>query len=228
MKINAVFQRKGTDIETEPCIVENVIELSESEYDYFSHNLLKNFDFIAENKDQMYYKDGVNHCLLVFGENHSDGILVRSEGSNYARYSAHIPNARQLWEMNNIKQEESIKDRFDSKIKDCYSEYEKQWMQLGIKELLDNAEEIATVQHMAYELPAYASDKEKEYLLKFKNPLEVVSDFWIENGYETLVIDDLQLVLNRIVYDKDAEADYEMEAETESESETETYTAMQI
>ena len=216
MKINAVFQRKGTDIETEPCIVENVIELSESEYDYFSHNLLKNFDFIAENKDQMYYKDGVNHCLLVFGENHSDGILVRSEGSNYARYSAHIPNARQLWEMNNIKQEESIKDRFDSKIKDCYREYEKQWMQLGIKELLDNAEEIATVQHMASELPAYASDKEKEYLLKFKNPLEVVSDFWIENGYETLVIDDLQLVLNRIVYDKDAEADYEME---ESDSE---------
>ena len=216
MKINAVFQRKGTDIETEPCIVENVIELSESEYDYFSHNLLKNFDFIAENKDQMYYKDGVNHCLLVFGENHSDGILVSSEGSNYARYSAHIPNARQLWEMNNIKQEESIKDRFDSKIKDCYREYEKQWMQLGIKELLDNAEEIATVQHMASELPAYASDKEKEYLLKFKNPLEVVSDFWIENGYETLVIDDLQLVLNRIVYDKDAEADYEME---ESDSE---------
>lgn len=228
MKINAVFQRKETDIETEPCIVENIIELSESEYDYFSHNLLKNFDFIAENKDQMYYKDGVNHCLLVLGENHSDGILVSSEGSNYARYSAHIPNARQLWEMNNIKQEESIKDRFDSKIKDCYREYEKQWMQLGIKELLDNAEEIATVQHMASELPAYASDKEKEYLLKFKNPLEVVSDFWIENGYETLVIDDLQLVFNRIVYDKDAEADYEMEAEAESESETETYTAMQI
>ena len=148
--------------------------------------------------------------------------------TNYARYSAHIPNARQLWKMNNIKQEESIKDRFDSKIKDCYREYEKQWMQLGIKELLDNAEEIATVQHMASELPAYASDKEKEYLLKFKNPLEVVSDFWIENGYETLVIDDLQLVLNRIVYDKDAEVDYEMEDEAESESETETYTAMQI
>ena len=228
MKINAVFQRKETDIETEPCIVENIIELSESEYDYFSHNLLKNFDFIAENKDQMYYKDGVNHCLLVFGENHSDGILVRSEGSNYARYSAHIPNARQLWEMNNIKQEESIKDRFDSKIKDCYSEYEKQWMQLGIKELLDNAEEIATVQHMASELPAYASDKEKEYLLKFKNPLEVVSDFWIsQNGYGTLFIDDLQLVLNRIVYDKDAEVDYEME-ESESEPEKEIQGVMQI
>lgn len=176
----------------------------------------------------MYCKDGVNHCLLVFGENHSDGILVRSEGSNYARYSAHIPNARQLWEMNNLKQEGSIKDRFDSKIIDCYSEYEKQWMQLGIKELLDNAEEIATVQHMASELPSYASDKEKEYLLKFKNPLEVVSDFWIsQNGYGTLVIDDLQLVLNRIVYDKDAEVDYEME-ESESEPEKEIQGVMQI
>lgn len=39
----------------------------------------------------------------MIGENHTDGILVSSEGSNYARYSAFIPNARELIR-NDIKQ----------------------------------------------------------------------------------------------------------------------------
>ena len=42
-------------------------------------------------------KNGVSHCLLVLGEGQDDGILVESEGSFYARYSAFVPNARQLW-----------------------------------------------------------------------------------------------------------------------------------
>ena len=39
-------------------------------------------------------RDGVSHCLLVLGEGEEDGILVESEGSLYARYSALLPNAR--------------------------------------------------------------------------------------------------------------------------------------
>lgn len=53
--------------------------------------------FIRENIDRMYQdEDGVNHCLLVLGEGCADGILVESEGSTYARYSAFVPNARRL------------------------------------------------------------------------------------------------------------------------------------
>lgn len=51
----------------------------------------------------MFYKDGEDYALLVLGGNQKDGILVSSEGSNYARYSAFIPNAREIVQ-NDIRQ----------------------------------------------------------------------------------------------------------------------------
>ena len=41
-------------------------------------------------------KSGVSHCLLVLGKGRDDGVLVESEGSAYARYSAFVPHARSL------------------------------------------------------------------------------------------------------------------------------------
>lgn len=43
----------------------------------------------------MYEKDGVWHCLLVAGEGMDEGVLVESEGSAYARYSAFVPFAQE-------------------------------------------------------------------------------------------------------------------------------------
>ena len=98
MKINVPFRRKDVEVETNPCVVEKTVELPADLFEHFSENLLNDYDFILENIDCMYQdKDGVNHCLLVLGEDQDDGILVESEGSAYARYSAFVPNARQLW-----------------------------------------------------------------------------------------------------------------------------------
>lgn len=98
MKINVPFRRKDTEIEISPCIVEKAVELPTELFKHFSENLLNDYDFILENIDCMYQdKDGMNHCLLILGEGQEDGILVESEGSAYARYSAFVPNARQLW-----------------------------------------------------------------------------------------------------------------------------------
>ncbi len=97
MKINVPLRRKDTDIETNQCVVEKTVELPAEQFDYFSENLLNDYDFILENTDCMYQEqNGINHCLLVLGEGRDDGILVESEGSAYARYSAFVPNARQL------------------------------------------------------------------------------------------------------------------------------------
>ena len=75
------------------------MELSAAQFDYFSKNLLSDYDFLLTNIDCMYQDgDGVSHCLLVLGEGRDDGIIVNSEGSAYARYSAFVPNARQLWQ----------------------------------------------------------------------------------------------------------------------------------
>lgn len=97
MKINVPFRRKDKEIETSPCVVGKTVELSADWFDHFSENLLNDYDFILENTDCMYEDtDGVSHCLLVLGKGRDDGILVESEGSAYARYSAFVPNARQL------------------------------------------------------------------------------------------------------------------------------------
>lgn len=105
------------------------------------------------------------------------------------------------------------KKQLREKLETCYAEYHRQWMQLPAAELIQKAEEIAAVQLMAKEAPNQVSAEQAEYLLQFKNPLEVVSDSWLsENGSDVSVIDEeLSHVLWRLVDTGDAEVIYETE-----------------
>ena len=90
----AVFNRKVDDFEPKSCVIEKVVALMSQDYDEFSQNMLADYDFIKDNIDLQYCdNNGVFHCLMVVGEDRKDGILVESEGSGYARYSAFLPNA---------------------------------------------------------------------------------------------------------------------------------------
>jgi hypothetical protein len=90
----AIFHRKVDDFEPKNCVIEKVILLSSHDYDTFSKNMLADYDFIKNHVDLQYCdNDVLFHCLLVVGEDRKDGILVESEGSSYARYSAFLPNA---------------------------------------------------------------------------------------------------------------------------------------
>jgi len=94
LETTANFRSKESEIEAQGCVIEKVIRLSVAEYDSFSRNLLRNQDFITENKDLMFYDENrQRHCLLVVGDNRRDGILVDSSGYDYARYTALLPNA---------------------------------------------------------------------------------------------------------------------------------------
>ena len=94
MQARAIFRRKEVCFEPSECEIEKVIHLSDSEFARFQQTLLDNYDFLRENADLMRVEDGVTHCLLVVGESFEDGILVNSEGSDYARYAAYFPNAK--------------------------------------------------------------------------------------------------------------------------------------
>jgi len=97
LKLNADFQYKDSTILAKKCVVEKTIPLSGKEFDVFSKNLLRDWDFIKENVGLMHFdENGVYHCLLVTGESREDGILVQSEGYNYARYSAHVPHVHSI------------------------------------------------------------------------------------------------------------------------------------
>lgn len=68
-------------------IVKTIL-LPEKEYYYFINNFLKDFSFIADNKNiaTMNHNDVVS-CLLITS-NKKDGILVYPSGYSYARYVA--------------------------------------------------------------------------------------------------------------------------------------------
>ena len=100
MLIQAVMQEGKPELETQNCKIERAVELPSDTFDSFCHRLLYDYEFIRANEDAMYREqNGVDHCLLVLGEGHRDGILVQSEGCGYARRLAYLPEARKLWEM---------------------------------------------------------------------------------------------------------------------------------
>lgn len=94
MNARAIFHRKEACFEPSECEIEKVIHLSDSEFARFQQTLLDNYDFLREHAELMRVEGGVTHCLLVVSESFEDGILVNSEGSDYARYAAYFPNAK--------------------------------------------------------------------------------------------------------------------------------------
>lgn len=95
LHLKAVFERKTNEFPVRDCVIENIVELPATEYARFRSNLIRDADFIAENKNRMYQDgNGIQHCLLVLGENSTEGVLVQSEGYDYARYASLLPGAR--------------------------------------------------------------------------------------------------------------------------------------
>ena len=96
MIIQAELRRKQSEYEGEACIVDKVIELPAQRFKEFSHALLADYDFIAENKNVIQYDADSRHCMLILDAYGTDGFLVDPQGYNYARYSAFVPNIRSL------------------------------------------------------------------------------------------------------------------------------------
>jgi len=97
LNLKADLHFKERTIRAKNCIVEKTIELSGEQFDLFSQGLLRDWDFIKENTHLMRFgRDGAYHCLLVIGEGRQDGILVQSEGYDYARYAGHVPHVHSI------------------------------------------------------------------------------------------------------------------------------------
>ena len=99
MRVKGMLMRKSSSIESQECIIEKLIVLPDAQFRYFKNHLMDEWDYISDNKLYMYCEriaDGVYdyHCLLVMGENDEDGVIVESEGADYARYTSYLPEAR--------------------------------------------------------------------------------------------------------------------------------------
>ena len=122
-----------------------------------------------------------------------------------------------------LQAELSARTRLKQKVADNYTSFREEWLKLSPAELIDRCEELEAVTRMAQTLPSAVSEEDAEYLLRFKNPLEVVSDAWISrNGIDALIVDDEMSHLLWSLQDRgDAEQCFEMEPEFSDEAENE-------
>ena len=96
MKFNAHFVEKPCNFQMDDCQIEKVVELSHEDFCRLKTTPLTDQPFITENKDCMFHRDGVIHCLLALDQGGSDGILVDAEGYDYARLAAYVPGMRAI------------------------------------------------------------------------------------------------------------------------------------
>lgn len=98
--IHTDLRCNDTEVFKNPCVIEEVVELPAHEFSAFSHHLTDDYPFIHKMAARLTCDSrGVHHCLLVLCEGQDDGILVKSEGYDYARYHSYLSNARQYVNM---------------------------------------------------------------------------------------------------------------------------------
>ena len=116
--INTILRRKEVAFETAPCVVEKAVGISHAEFENLRMNALKDNDIIRRNKGNMWFgTDDRYHCLLVYDKEQGDGLLVESEGYDYARYAQYIPQAKIIYEnycqSQQLEQDETVDEEMD-------------------------------------------------------------------------------------------------------------------
>ncbi len=94
--LNANMICKSSGFRPQECTVEKVIEVSGAEFQHFIEApTLRNY-YLPQYRSLMGFYNGTNHGVLFVNEENGDGLLVNSEGADYAKYSQFIPNAREI------------------------------------------------------------------------------------------------------------------------------------
>ncbi len=91
------FERKANQPDVQDFRICAVEFLDKAQWAAFTNNMLNDYDFIDKHSNRLCVgSDNVVNALLVVDKQGEDGILVNSEGSAYARYSAYLPFAGHL------------------------------------------------------------------------------------------------------------------------------------
>ena len=104
MLINAQLRSKQEEIQPVRCDIACIVELSNAEFCGFIKEHLPNLK-----TDEFH----AIPCMLVLGEGVDDGILVDPQGYDYARYTAYIPMARQLFQNEQLESEDETVEEDD-------------------------------------------------------------------------------------------------------------------
>ena len=139
--INAALNRKADFYAPEKCVVEKVIELHETAFKKLLEKPLEDQYFIKQYRDLMGVEGGMHHCILAIDSNSGDGLLIKSEGSNYARYSQYIPNAKDIvWKHEQSLALDDLKTHMDCCIKKWLEQHSKDNnFSISLTDLIDDS-----------------------------------------------------------------------------------------
>lgn len=125
MILNAVMNRKADCYETKKCVVEKVIDVHETEFKKMLEKPLERNYYLEPYRSLTGFYDDAYHCVLFVDQKSGDGLLVNSEGSDYARYSQYIPNAKDIV----LMQEQSLAlDNLKTHMDCCIDKWLKQYV----------------------------------------------------------------------------------------------------
>lgn len=94
MKIRAEQGWRHTPLHPSEYQVDRVVELPNALFTSFVRKPLDRYEFIAENRVEPDQGNGLDHCLLVLGEDRLDGMLVQCGEDGRAMHTAFVPGAR--------------------------------------------------------------------------------------------------------------------------------------
>ena len=86
MKIRAEMGRQRAPLLPQEYQADKVVELPNHFFAAFMDRPLDRYEFIRENEVDAQQYDGIDHCLLVLGENRSDGVMVQCGEDGYDAY----------------------------------------------------------------------------------------------------------------------------------------------
>ena len=107
MNINIELQRKPEDYRLDNCVIDVVEEIPHESFETFQNYPTARYGAITNSLHRL-PEDTKNerHCILLLDADGNDGFLVNPHGADYARYSAFIPNARQILQLQSPSLEE--------------------------------------------------------------------------------------------------------------------------
>ncbi len=100
-------------------------------------------------------------------------------------------------------------EQLDARIKDNLAEFMSCWSKMSPQELIQNSYEITAIQLAAQHLSAVLDLDDAEYLLRYKNPLKVVSDRWLRMT-DGIIEEDLNDILEGLQTTQQSNETYEL------------------
>lgn len=106
----------------------------------------------------------------------------------------------------------SNKERLKLRLDNEFDLYKEKWLAMSPEQLIEHCDQLEAVTRMYKTLLDSATDEDVEYLLRFRHPLEVVSDAWLSrNGMDEFDFsDEIGSMLWSLRDREGAEQDYEL------------------